>query len=243
MCNGAKPKRIPCAFISDKKKLVQFIFHRHLAKGERLLSTETDYNTYEGGEMSRIQLKIQGVTDVAAMPSTSLIIITDTEEKRQIASVCNENIRREFAIRYLKYNGSESKKEKTKEELKTAMPETVCTIFKEMTELELAVVIVGIYDGQYQAVIENSSNGNALPIDINGALLLCYAAPELPLYIEETVWIRQSVPYLGTQAQGVALPLNTLSMEMLKEALERCIKDERYEMAKQLKDEINRREK
>ena len=192
--------------------------------------------------MSRIQLKIQGVTDVAAMPSTSLIIITDTEERRQIASVCDEHMRREFAIRYPKYNGNESEKKKTIEKFMTAMPETVCTIFKMLTDLELSVVIVGIHDGQYRAMIEDANNGYSLLIDINGALLLCYAAA-LPLYIEETVWIRQSVPYLGTRAQGVALSLNALSKEMLKEALDRCIKDERYEMAKQLKDEINRREK
>lgn len=193
--------------------------------------------------MPRIQLKIQGVTDVAAMPSTSLIIITDTEETRQIASVCDEHIRREFAIRYLKYNGNEKNKEKTTEDMMTAMPETVCSFIKEMTQLKLAIIIVGIYDGQYQAVIEDETSGTARPIDVNGALLLCYADPDIPLYIEQTVWLRQSVPYLGNKAQGVALPLNTLSMDMLQQALDNCIKEERYEMAKQLKEEINKRAK
>ena len=46
---------------------------------------------------------------------------------------------------------------------------------------------------------------------------------------------------MGQDARGVAMPLNTLSMEMLEQALQRSIEEERYELAKQLKDEINRR--
>lgn len=191
--------------------------------------------------MSRVQLKIQGVTDISASHKASLLILTDRDEARQICVVCDEIMRHEFGIRRGKYWGTHDNRVMVTETLKYTLPETMYSIINNLTDLELAVVIVSIYDGQYRAVIEDTNSGSAFPIRVSDGALLCYANPDIPLYIEGTLWGRQSVPYLGESARGVAMPLNTLTLEMLEEALQKSIDEERYELAKQLKEEIERR--
>ncbi len=193
--------------------------------------------------MSRIRLKIQGVTDISASQTASLLIITDIEETRQICVVCDAVKRHEFGIRSGKYIGTPESMALLKHTLQSTLPETVSTIIRNLTDLQLAVVIVSIYDGQYRAVIEDTNSGTAFPIRVSDGALLCYADNDnIPLYIEESLWNRQSVPYLGRNVRGVAMPLNTLTKEMLEEALQKSIDEEKYELAKQLKEEIDRRE-
>lgn len=193
--------------------------------------------------MSRIPLKIQGITDITALKDSSLIIITDDNESRQISVVCDSYARHEFAIRYRQRLRKEKAEQEDNGNLKMALPETLGTIIKDIAGLQLEVVIVNIFDGQYVAVIEDKASGLSVPINITDGILLCYANEDIKLYIESSLWARQSVPYLGKNAQGVALPLNTLTIEMLQQALDKCIKEERYELAKQLKEEIERRGK
>ena len=54
--------------------------------------------------------------------------------------------------------------------------------------------------------------------------------------------MRQSTVY-DNGASGVSLPVNTISDEMLQSALDKAIKNENYEMASDLRDEMNRRKK
>jgi protein-arginine kinase activator protein McsA len=43
-------------------------------------------------------------------------------------------------------------------------------------------------------------------------------------------------------SHAVSLPVNTLSLEMLDQALKKAVEDENYELASQLRDERKRRE-
>ena len=43
------------------------------------------------------------------------------------------------------------------------------------------------------------------------------------------------------EATGVSIPLNTISDEMLQNALQKAVEEEKYELASHLRDEINRR--
>lgn len=191
--------------------------------------------------MARIPLKVQGVTDITASDSASLLIITDKEETRQITIICDASMRHEFGIRRGKYVGEAKQRALATEHLQFTLPETLASLIKYMTDLELAVIILNVFDGQYRAIIEDQKTGTAIPIRVSDGVLLTYADPHIPLYIEESLWRHQSVPYLGEDARGVAMPLNTLSVEMLRTAMERCIADEKYELAQQLKEEIERR--
>lgn len=193
--------------------------------------------------MARIPLKIQGVTDISASHDASLLIITDEKEERQLSIVCGPATRHEISLRRGKYVGSEESKRNATEYLQYALPETLSAIIKYMTDVQLCVVIVNIFDGEYRAVIEDQRTSTAFPIRVSDGALLSYADPHIPLYIEESLWLRQSTKYGGANAKGVALPLNTLTLKMLHQAMEKCIEEEEYEMAQQLKEEIDRRSK
>lgn len=58
--------------------------------------------------------------------------------------------------------------------------------------------------------------------------------------MDERLFLKQSSVY-DMKAQGVSLPVNTLSSSMLRKAMEKAIAAENYELASQLRDELNRR--
>ena len=51
---------------------------------------------------------------------------------------------------------------------------------------------------------------------------------------------KQSVRYVQ-DARGMSIPVNTLTDEMLRRALDKAVEDEHYELASQLRDEMKRR--
>ncbi|MBQ4295555.1 MAG: UvrB/UvrC motif-containing protein, partial [Prevotella sp.] len=53
-------------------------------------------------------------------------------------------------------------------------------------------------------------------------------------------FLRQSVPFTEG-AVGVSVPVNVISNEMLKKALDKAVDEEDYEQASQLRDELLRR--
>lgn len=192
--------------------------------------------------MARIPLIVQGVTDITASHEASLLILTDEEEKRQLTVVCGPTTRHEISVRRGKYVGSPEQRKNVIEALQYCMPEALSAMIKYLTDIQLCVVIVNIFDGQYRAILEDERTGTAFPIRVSDGALLSYADPHIPLYIEESLWRRQSVEYGGENAKGVAMPLNTLSTNMLRQAMQKCIDQEEYEMAQRLKEELDRRE-
>lgn len=189
----------------------------------------------------RIPLKVQGVTDVNSENIFSLLIVTDINEERQLAIMVDPNMRHEFALRRGKYVGDDIHRKTATEMLSFMLPETLSAIIKYMTQLELSVVIVNIFDGEYKAILEDQKTGTSFPIRVSDGILLAYADSHIPLYIEEVLWKNQSTKYMGENARGISLPLNTLTTDMLKEALQKCIDEEKYEIAEQLKKELERR--
>ena len=63
---------------------------------------------------------------------------------------------------------------------------------------------------------------------------------DIPLYIENGLMERQCYPY-DEKADSIAIPINTMDLPRLKMAMEKAVEDENYELASQLRDEINRR--
>ena len=57
---------------------------------------------------------------------------------------------------------------------------------------------------------------------------------------QENLFLRQSVPFTEG-AVGVSVPVNVISNEMLKKALDKAVDEEDYEQASQLRDELLRR--
>ncbi|MBO5613070.1 MAG: bifunctional nuclease family protein [Prevotella sp.] len=189
----------------------------------------------------RIKLKIHGVIDIMANHSASLLILTDEEENRQLSIVVDEHMRNQIAIRRGKYHGDLEHRTSAIKAFQNCLPETLSAAITYLTNVEFCVIIVSIYDGQYCAILEDQRTGTAFPIRVSDGVLLAYADPHVPLYIEKSLWDMQSTKYMGENAKGVSLPLNTLSVPMLKKVMQQCIDEEKYEAAQQIKNELDKR--
>ena len=58
--------------------------------------------------------------------------------------------------------------------------------------------------------------------------------------MEENLFKRQSV-VCGSTKNKLAVPINTLTLKMLKKALDKAIEEENYELASLLRDELKHR--
>ena len=107
------------------------------------------------------------------------------------------------------------------------------------TNFRYEIIIDDIVNGKYRALLYNIDTLEPIVLRASDAVLFSYIS-KTPIYIETSLMEKQSVPY-NSLSSGVSLPVNVLEDEMLKEALNRAIKDENYELASHLRDEIQRR--
>ena len=179
--------------------------------------------------MARIKLFLQQATGVVGEEKEGLLILTDSFQERQLAVPCNSRMYDEFRLRM---NNPKHQAE---------LSDVLFKVIKWQTELSLELVIVSVDNGHYSAVLSNTDSLEQVPIDGAEAVLLNYISKDkIPLFIDEKLFLKQSSVY-DMKAKGVSLPVNTLSSSMLRKALERAIAAENYELASQLRDELNKR--
>ena len=178
--------------------------------------------------MSRVKLNFKCVTEIVGTDDVGLLILVDEEEKRQLAIPCDQNMLYQFGLRVHKEPITH-----------LLFPEVMWTVISTQTDLEFEIVIHDLIDGQYRAILNNKATLDPVPIRISDALLLAYIS-DVPVYIEEKLMKRQSVEY-QQNTPGMAVPVNTITDDMLKRALEKAIEDENYELASHLRDEMKLR--
>ena len=175
--------------------------------------------------MKRILLRFENMQQIVGGEELSVILLTDEARKRALSIVCDAEMTRQLLVR-LKGN---------REVCKTMLPEALLQLLPSSYEM----MIVGVYDGQYQVVLMDMENGNSVRVRTSDAVLLSIIS-HIPLYIEERLMERQSVPF-DEQATGIAIPINSMDTPRLKIALDNAVAEENYELASQLRDEIQRR--
>lgn len=179
--------------------------------------------------MARIKLFLQQATEVVGEEKEGLLILTDSFQERQLAVPCNSRMYDEFRLRM---NNPKHQAE---------LSDVLFKVIKWQTELSLELVIVSVDNGHYSAVLSNTDSLEQVPLDGAQAVLLNYISKDkIPLFIDEKLFLKQSSVY-DMKAKGVSLPVNTLSSSMLRKALDRAIAAENYELASQLRDELNKR--
>ena len=177
--------------------------------------------------MQRILLRVENLQQIMASEELSVILLTDEQRRRALSVVCDAEMTRQLMIR-LKGN---------REVTRTMLPEALLQLLPSRYEM----MIVGVYDGQYQVMLMDLENGESVRVRTSDAVLLSIIS-HIPLYIEERLMQRQSVPF-DENATGVSIPINSMDTPRLKAALKNAVDDENYELASQLRDEINRRKK
>ena len=178
--------------------------------------------------MNKIQIFFKGITEIVGGSNMCLLVLTNQLEDKQIAIVCDKIMVHELNIRI----GDNPIRH-------SLLPEVLCWLNSNIDSEHYEILFNSISDGQYKVVIINKITYEMVPIRASDAILLSKIA-NIDIYMEEKLFIRQSVSYESGRSK-VALPLNALTLEMLEKALRKAIKDENYELASNIRDELNRR--
>lgn len=103
----------------------------------------------------------------------------------------------------------------------------------------LEVRINGVKDGVYQTEIYDRLTQKSFPIRCSDGIFMSVAC-KLHIYASAEVMRLHSIPF-ESSATKVGLPIAVLSDSMLKDALQKAIETENYEMASNLRDELYKR--
>lgn len=180
--------------------------------------------------MTKERLRFQCVGEIVGSDEMAIITLTDEPRERMITIVCDKAMAVQLELRA-----------KHVPITRIMLPEVLSTVLKDQAGVQLELLINDVVDGQYRTVLFNKNTFDTIPLRASDAVLLSIAS-QIPLYIESSLMARQSVRYSGL-LRGVSIPVNTLSEEMLEQALKKAVEDENYELASQLRDEQKRREK
>ena len=175
--------------------------------------------------MRRILLRFENLQQIVGSEELSVILLTDEARERALSVVCDAEMSRQLLIRL------QGKRSVTQ----TMLPEALLQLLPSSYEM----MIVGVFDGQYQVMLMDTVSGESVRVRTSDAVLLTIIS-HVPLYIEERLMAQQSLPF-DEQATGVAIPINSMDTPRLKAALKNAVDEENYELASQLRDEINRR--
>lgn len=160
---------------------------------------------------------------VSGGDGVAIVLLTDQERQRALTVICDEPMQQQLLLRM-----------KVPQQCATMLPEALLTLLPSTYEL----MVFGLYDGQYQVALMGN-DGATVRLRMSDAVLLTMMS-DIPLYIEEGLMARQSVPF-EEKATGIAIPINTMDVARLKLVLQKAVDEENYELASQLRDEINRR--
>ena len=178
--------------------------------------------------MDKIRLIFKGISEIVGSEEVGVLVLTDETETRQISITCDKAMLYQFELRM-----------QCAPVVGRLLPEVLWKIISTQSELGFELMINGLIDGQYRALIYNKETLEPVSLRASDAVLLAYIS-KIPLYIEAGLMQKQSVEYYRG-AKGMALPVNSISNKMLKSALDKAIKDEDYELASHLRDEMRRR--
>ena len=178
--------------------------------------------------MNKVRLIFKSVTEIVGSDNVGLLILVDEQQQRQLTIPCDRNMLYQFSLRVQKVPITNR-----------MLPEVLWQVIRSQTTLRFEILINDLIEGQYRAVLYNVETLEPILIRISDAMLLAYFS-DIPIYIDEKLMKKQSVKYVHN-AQGMSIPVNTLTDEMLKKALKKAIEDEHYELASLLRDEMKRR--
>ncbi|MCI7309654.1 MAG: UvrB/UvrC motif-containing protein [Prevotella sp.] len=177
---------------------------------------------------TKIRLLFKNISEIVGNKDVGLLVLVNETETRQLTIPCNKYIMQEFERRVTR-----------KEDTRHTALEVLLQIISGEVPAGHEIIIEGIKDGEYQALLYNVETLQPIPVHAADAVLLSLMG-NLPLYISTSLFDKQSVKY-DVAAFGVSLPVNAISQEMLEEALAKAVREENYELASHLRDELERR--
>lgn len=183
--------------------------------------------------MARVLLKFKSICRISGKDDRGLLILVDSASERQLAVPCDHHTIEEF-LRRLDQKTNTSQ----------LLPEAIWAVLRQQVDMGLEILIDGLQPtGDYSALLIHEHTLASHPIDIREGILLSLASKgEVPIFVEENFYRRQSTLFNANQV-SISVPLDVMSPKTLQEALQRALDDENYELASILRDELKRRQK
>lgn len=175
-------------------------------------------------------LLIKSVSEILGIKDVALVSLVNATETRQIVVSCELEMR-DLIMKYMT----------DRPETQMLFPSVVNDILATRDKSSLEVRINGVIDGVYQTEIYDRLAQKSFPIRCSDGIFMSVAC-KLHIYASAEVMRLHSIPYV-TGATKVGLPLSVLSEKLLKNSLQMAIETENYEMASNLRDELNKRHK
>jgi bifunctional DNase/RNase len=178
--------------------------------------------------MNKTRLLFKTVSEIVGTDDIGLLVMVDAAQTRQLAITCDKHMLHQFGLRLgnVPILGS-------------LLPEVLWTMIRNLNADRYEILIVDVNDGQYRTLLYDIDTREPVSLRASDAILLSLIA-HLPVYIDTALFERQSVPY-KPDSPALALPVNTITDNMLKAALDKAVADENYELASHLHEEMMRR--
>ncbi len=178
--------------------------------------------------MSLVRLVYKSVNEIVGNDDVGILLLTNEEGTRQLSMVCDKHMVYQFRLRLSKA-----------EIVDKLLPEVLWQVVVRSLDMKFQVIINDLIDGQYKTLLYMPDILQAIPVRASDAILLAHIS-DIPIFIEENLLLRQSVPY-NEDSPGVSVPVNVITTDMLKKALDKAVDEENFEQASQLRDELLRR--
>lgn len=179
--------------------------------------------------MNKVHLIFKSLSHIVGNEDIGLLLLSDEKEERQITIPCDKNMLHEFGLRM-----------KNVPITPNLLPEALWQMLRIQGKTDYEILIFGINDGLYQCILTNCETLDSVSLRASDAVLLSFIA-KIDIFIEDGLFQRQCLPY-PKESQGVSLPVNAISTQMLQTALDNAVEDENYELASQIRDELRKRE-
>lgn len=177
----------------------------------------------------KIKLHYKSISEVVGVDEVGLITLLDDLEQRQLNIVCDKFVVNQILLRDMGQSIEGC----------MLLPEALLSLFQPEQEPPFEIFISAIDGGEYIAELRMGQTDHVVKLRATDAVLLSVITQQ-PILIDDQLMIFQSVPYQA-HSKSMALPINTLTSKMIKKSLEKAIEEENYELASQLRDELNSR--
>lgn len=177
----------------------------------------------------RTRLYLKSVSEIVGGSGLGVITLTDIDERRAITIVCDSAMKYQIGLRSTQW------RQRSK-----LLPEVLVDMMSTLTDINnFEMNIYALVEGEYKVTLFDTDGLHMSQIRLSDAVLLSRIS-DIPLFIDDELLSRQGAPYDG-QTNRMAIPINTLPTDKLKEELQKAIDSEDYRLASVIKEEISKR--
>lgn len=177
----------------------------------------------------KIKLHYKSISEVVGVSDVGLITLLDEFEQRQLNIICDKFMVDQIQLRSVEQDI----------DIQSFLQEAMLSYIQNLEYAEFEIHITSVDNGEYKAELRNVALGKSFSLRAADAVLLSIISKQ-DVLIDEHLMNFQSVPY-KSMSHSMALPINSLSSKMIQRSLKKAIEDENYELASQLRDELNSR--